>query len=52
MGPAALQQKMFEVYVWVTLDKNQTMTLTSGTLMYSCTHLVNYLYQLSVHWLQ
>ena len=28
--------------------KGQTMKLNSGTHMYSCIHLVNYLYQLSV----
>ena len=34
------------------MDKGEAMTLTFqkfGTNMHSCTHLVNYLYQLSVH---
>ena len=36
----------------IGVKKRQTMTLTSGTHMYSCTHQVNYFYQLFVHRLQ
>ena len=51
MGLVALQQ-MFQSINMCDLDKSQTMTLTSGTYMFLCTDLVNYVYPLSVHRLQ
>ena len=42
----AAWEKMFES------NNLSAMTLTSGTCMYSCTHLDTYLYQLSVQRLQ
>ena len=34
---------------WVTLDKDQRMTLNSGTCISSCSHLIYYIYQLLYH---
>ena len=38
--------------IWVALVKGQGMTLTLGTCMSSCTHLIYYTYQLLPHRLQ
>ena len=43
---------MFERINLSDLEQDQTMTLTYDTHMYSCTVLLNYLYQLTVQWLQ
>ena len=39
-----LYSRCLKVYIRVTLDKSQTMTLTSGIHMYSFTNLVDYIY--------
>ena len=39
----AVGSRSLKVYICMTMDKGQTMTLTSGIENYSCPRLVNYL---------
>ena len=49
----ATGQKLFEINeIWEILERGQTMTLTSGTCLSPCTHLVYYVYQVLHHILQ
>ena len=50
---SASGQKMFKINeICVTLDKAQRKTLTSGTCISPCTHLVYYVYQPLYHRLE
>ena len=44
--------QQLETRLCMTMDKGQTMILTSGPHRYSSTHLVNYLYPVLVHTIQ
>ena len=56
MGTAVLKQRINgpvsltwdPVSFWITLDKDQRMTLTSGTCTAPCTHLIYYIYHLLI----
>ena len=45
-------KEVWKCLIWVTLDKGQWMTLTLGCHQSSCTHLFDYMYQLSPQSLQ
>ena len=47
-----LGKEFWKCWIWVTLDKGQWMTLTLDCHKSSCTHLFDYMYQLSPHSLE
>ena len=42
-------KQIWNCWIWVTLETGQWMTLTLGCHKSSCTHLFDYMYQLSPH---
>ena len=50
--PNGFWAEVWKCWIWVTLDEDQWMTLTNDIHKGSCTHLVDWIYQLWYHRLQ